>query len=246
MEPELPFIGMAKQVQRLRSAFTTGDPLLLLGPQGSGKTRLTSEALSSSQQVLYITWEPTLHALLTAMARALIAMNHAGFISRAKPGADPESWLAVQTSVHLKGLLWTAVEVSPVTMILDGITGASFPTYRFLQRIYHSPGMALFAASRDASSLGALARLFWNPAKALSVPPLHEREAEQLFDAAADHFKLRNLNLHDFREKVLDKARGNPGQIIEMCRLAAQPQYHAGRYIKFAPLRIDTVMKFAP
>jgi hypothetical protein len=30
-----------------------------------------------------------------------------------------------------------------------------------------------------------------------------------------------------------------------MCRLAAQPQYHAGRYIKFSPLRIDTVMKFA-
>ena len=246
MEPELPFIGMLREVQRLRSAFTTGDPLLLLGPQGSGKTRLTREALSGNQHALYIAWEPTLHALLTAMARALIAVSHAGFTGRAKLGADPESWLAVQTSVHLKGLLWTAVEVSPVTMILDGITGASFPTYRFLQRIYHSPGMALFAASRDALSLGALARLFWNPAKALNVPPLHDREAEQLFEAAADHFRLRNLALDEFREKVLDSARGNPGQIIEMCRLATQAQYHAGRYIKFAPLRIDTVMKFAP
>jgi hypothetical protein len=29
-----------------------------------------------------------------------------------------------------------------------------------------------------------------------------------------------------------------------MCRLAAQPQYHSGSYIKFSPLRIDTVMKF--
>jgi hypothetical protein len=178
------------------------------------------------------------------MARALIAVRHAGFIGRAKPGADPECWLAVQTSVHLKGLLWTAVESLPVTMILDGITGASFPTYRFLQRIYHTPGMALFAASRDAFSLGALSRLFWNPAKALNIPPLHEREAEQLFEAAADHFRLRNLDLDEFREKVLESARGNPGQIIEMCRLATQAQYHAGRYIKFAPLRIDTVMKF--
>ena len=244
MEPELPFIGMVREVQRLRSAFTAGDPLLLLGPQGSGKTRLTSEALSGNQHSLYIAWEPTLHALLTAMARALIAVRHAGFIGRAKPGADPECWLAVQTSVHLKGLLWTAMERSPVTMMLDGITGASFPTYRFLQRIYHTPGMALFAASRDAFSLGALSRLFWNPAKALNIPPLHEREAEQLFEAAADHFRLRNLDLDEFREKVLESARGNPGQIIEMCRLATQAQYHAGRYIKFAPLRIDTVMKF--
>ena len=75
---------------------------------------------------------------------------------------------------------------------------------------------------------------------------LQERDAEHLFEAAADHFQLRNLDLNEFREKVLESARGNPGQILEMCRLAAQPQYHAGRYIKFAPLRFDTVMKFAP
>jgi hypothetical protein len=237
---------MAKEVQRLSLAFDTGDPLLLLGPQGCGKTRLIQETLSGNRRVLYIAWEPTLHALLAAMARALIAARHAGFVGCAKPGPDPEVWLAAQTSIHLKGLLWTAVESSPVPIMLDGIAGASFPTYRFLQRIYNAPGMALFAASRDAFSLGALARLFWNPAKALHVPPLHERDAGQLFEAAADRFKLRHLELDDFRGKVLESAGGNPGQIIEMCRLATQPQYHAGRHIKFSPLRIDTVMKFPP
>jgi hypothetical protein len=80
----------------------------------------------------------------------------------------------------------------------------------------------------------------------LSLSPLAERDAEQLFEAAADCFKLRHLDLDEFREKVIESARGNPGQIIEMCRLATQPQYHVGRYIKFSPLRIDTVMKFAP
>jgi hypothetical protein len=244
MEPQLPLVGMAQEKQRLSLAFGTGDPLLLLGPHGSGKTRLIQEALPSNHHVLYIAWEPTLHALLTAMARALIAARHPDFLRHAKPGRDPEAWLAIQTSIHLKGLLWTAVESSPVPMVLDGIAGASFPTYRFLQRIYHAHGMALFAASRDAFSLGALARLFWDPAKALNIPPLHERDAGQLFEAAADYFRLRNLDLDEFREKVLDSARGNPGQIIEMSRLATQPQYLAGRYIKFAPLRIDTVMKF--
>ena len=246
MEPDLPFVGMAKETERLSLAFGAGDPLLLLGPQGSGKTRLIQEALSRNRKVLYIAWEPTLHALLTAMARALIAARHTSFIGRAKPSTDPEAWLAAQTSIHLKGLLWTALESSPAPMMLDGIAGAGFPTYGFLQRIYHAPGMALFAASRDALSSGALARLFWNPAKALHIPPLHGRDAEQLFEAAADHFRLRQLDLDEFREKVLESAGGNPGQIVEMCRLAAQPQYHAGRYIKFSPLRIDTVMKFAP
>jgi len=230
MEPQLPFVGMARELERLSLAFSTGDPLLLLGPQGSGKTRLIREALPRNRHVLYVAWEPTLHALLISMARALTG--------------DPEDWLAAQTSVRLKGLLWTAVESSPRPMMLDGITGASFPTYRFLQRIYHTRGMALFAASRDAVGLGALARLFWNPANVLHVPPLQERDAGQLFEAAADRFHLRNLHLDEFRDKVLESARGNPGQIIEMCRLAAQPQYHSGSYIKFSPLRIDTVMKF--
>ena len=246
MEAQLPLVGMARELRRLSSALAAGDPLLLLGPQGSGKTRLIQEALSANRRVLYIAWEPSLHALLAAMARALIAARHADFLRRAQPGADAEAWLAVQTSVHLKGLLWTAMELSPVAMVLDGVAGAGFPTYRFLQRIRHTPGMALFAASRDAFSLGTLARLFWNPATALHVPALHERNAGQLFEAAADHFKLRHLDLDDFRGKVLESARGNPRQIIEMCRLAAQPQYHAGRHIKFAPLRIDAVMKFGP
>jgi hypothetical protein len=246
MEPQLPFVGMAKELQRLSRALAAGDPLLLLGPQGSGKTRLIQRALSRTRDVRYIAWEPTLHALLTAMARALIANRHAVFAGRADPGADPEAWLAAQTSIRLKGLLWTAMESSPVPMVLDGISGAGFPTYRFLQRIYHAPGMALVAASRDALSLGALARLFWNPMRTLRVPPLPERDAGQLFESAADRFELRGLLLDKFRGKVLECARGNPGQIIEMCRLAAQPRYHAGRYIKFSPLRIDTVMKFAP
>jgi hypothetical protein len=175
------------------------------------------------------------------MARALIAAHHAGFMNLAKPGADPEAWLAAQTSLRLKGLLWNAVESSPVPMMLDGITGAGFPTYRFLQRIYHTRGMALFAASRDAVSLGALARLLWDRAMSLSIPPLSARDAEELFETAAGHFNLRHLGLDEFREKVLESARGNPGQIIEMCRLATQPQHHAGRHIKFSPLRIDTV-----
>jgi MoxR-like ATPase len=58
MEPDLPFVGMAKEVQRLSLAFATGDPLLLLGPQGSGKTRLIQEALSSNQHVLYVAGDP--------------------------------------------------------------------------------------------------------------------------------------------------------------------------------------------
>jgi hypothetical protein len=44
------------------------------------------------------------------MARVLIAARHADFVNRAKPGGDPESWLAHQIGIHLRGLNFDLVE----------------------------------------------------------------------------------------------------------------------------------------
>jgi len=243
MPEALPFIGREKERQRLGAAARHRHSLLVLGAAGMGKTRLISEAIPPDE-ALYARGEPSLHRLLVALARAMIAAKHAAFLDRARPPANVEAWLGGQPSIHLKGLLWNALQAAPALVILDGITGAGFPTYRFLQRLYHMPGMALLASARDRASLGALGRLFWHPAGTVNLSPLSEREAEHLFESAADRYQLRTLDLGDFREKVLESAGGNPGQIIEMCRMAAQPQYHSGRYIKFSPLRIDTVIKF--
>lgn len=244
MEPELPLVGMAREQRRLATALRNRESLLLLGPGGCGKTRLIRETLRGDEECLYVAWEPTLHGLLVVIARLLIATAHASFLSRAKPGPEPDGWLSNQTSIHLKGLLWNALESSPVPLILDGVTGSGSPTYRFLQRIYHTPGMTVFAAARDVPGMGALSRLFWDPRRMLNIAPLNDRDAARLFDLAAAHFKLCNLDLDEFRAKALESAQGNAGLIIEMCRLAAQPQYVAGRYVKFVPLRIDTLIKF--
>jgi hypothetical protein len=245
MEPELPLVGMTREVQRLSAVLhRKNESLLIVGPMGCGKTRLISEALRIHGNSLYIAWQPTLHGLLVAIARVLIAAGNRSFLDRAMPGPDKEAWLSKQSSIHLKGLLWSALEHAPVVLILDGVAGAGFPTYRFLQRIYHTPGMTVIAAARDAVAMGALSRLFWDPRHVLNVPALNDRDAAQLFNVAADHFRLRDLDLEEFREKVLENAGGNPGLIIEMCRLATQPQYLAGRYVKFGPLCIDSLIRF--
>lgn len=245
MEPELPLVGMTRELQRLSAVFDRkGESMLILGPMGCGKTRLIKETLRTHDRHIYVPWASTLHRLLVAITRALIACNNPGFLDRPKADVDKEAWLSSQTSVHLKGLIWNGLEAMPVVLVLDGIASAGFPTYRFVQRICYTPGMSVIAAARDAVSMGALSRLFWDPRRILNVPSLNERDAAQLFDIASDHFRLGDLDLKEFREKVLESAGGNPGLIIEMCRLATDPQYLAGRYIKFGPLCIDSLIRF--
>jgi len=247
MNAVFPLLGFVAERHRLAAVFRQRESLLLTGPAGAGKTTLieaTIADMEDSKNVVRVRYSSNLHHLLVALTRTLLAGEHKSLKDRARPGRDIDKWLCGQTSLHLKGLLWTSLEVQPLTIVLDGIDGGSFPMYRFLQRLYFVPGMAIIGASRDTASLGTLSRLFWDPRRILHLRPLNETDSEQLFQLAARRFAIEDLALDDFREKVLEAARGNPGEIVEMCRLAANPLYISGKHIKFAPLRIDVMMRF--
>jgi hypothetical protein len=245
----LPLTGRVSELERLKDALRRAESLLVLGPSGSGKTELVRAAiadLARGHDIIHLQYLPNLHRLLIALAGALLETGHRSLRALGRPGSDLNAWLSQQTSLHLKGLLWTSLEQEPRTIVIDGVDRASFPVFRFLQRLYFVRGMALLATATDAVSLGALGRLFWDPRKILHLPPLKQADAERLFELAADRFGLRHLDLEDFRDKVIDSAEGNPGQIVEMCRMASNPMYVSGKHIKFAPLRIDVLMRFPP
>jgi hypothetical protein len=244
---DIPMIGLRHEHHHFSAALRKRESVLLVGPGGAGKTKLATTVIQENPMgsVLYASCPPALHDLLVSLSHLLLDTGHPAFAREAGVGRDREAWMKKQTSVHLKGLLWTAFGAEPAILFLDGIDGAGFRTFRFLQRLYYARGMAVCAAARDLRSLGALSRLFWDPRQILTLQPLSTSDATELFESAADRFQLRQLNLDEFREKVLASARGNPGQIVEMCRLAADPKYVSGKNIKFAPLRIDATIRFA-
>ena len=244
---DIPLIGMAPELRQLIRAIEKGESVLLLGAPGSGKTRLiecVEQALVGDARPVHIAHFEKLHDLLLILTKRLIESGHKAVNGRLPNCASAERWLAQQTSVHLKGLLWQALEAEPRVLILDGVMDASFPVYRFLQRLYHMPGMALLAAARARAKLGALNRLFWDPRRTIQLEPLSDREASLLSNRAIEHFGVCHPGLDEFREKALAAAKGNPGQIMEMCRLVAKPQYVSGSYIKFALIRIDAMTKY--
>ena len=137
-----------------------------------------------------------------------------------------------------------ALKHEPRAIFLEDVTDADPRMYRFLQAIYHSKGNCLIVTARSRESLGYLRRLLWDPREEIRLRPLKRAEAAGLFEAAVAAYKLDSLELDGFRSQVLRSARGNPGQIVAMCRLAAQPQYRLGRRVKFLPLRMDALPAF--
>ena len=241
---DVPLVGLLKEKRRIGEAVRRGESVLVLGPAGSGKTALVRSVAGSVNGAIYLPYLPVLHEMLGSMAAALVRSGHSCFARLVKNRRAPEEWANEQTSVHLRGLIWNGLEAKGCLIVLDGIDGASSQAYRFFQRVYHSPSTMLIAIARDVFRLGALHRLLWDPRRTIQMAPLTETESLSLFEGAAERFGLSEFDLAGFRPRVLENAKGNPGQIVEMCRMARDPQYRSGKHILFAPLRIDLMTRY--
>jgi hypothetical protein len=232
----LPLVGLEMERKRIETALRRGESLLVLGPRGCGKTCLLRECSSAVPGTAFVEYSTNLHRLLQTLASALADAGHERIRHSLMDGTK-------QTSVHLRGILWNALEKQPARIVLDGVHSASFPVLRVFQRSYFMRGMSIVASARDAMELGALGRLFWDPRLLLQLKPLNDAAAAQLFERAVHVCGLAVPNLGEFRRRVLAAAAGNAGQIVEMCRLASKPEYRTatGR-IKFELVRIDCLV----
>lgn len=231
----VPLVGRQEEVRSLSYALESRQSRLIVGPSGIGKTRLLEESLFRSGQPFVRVERPlVLHHLLVCMAEKM-ACRSARF-----------SNLRRATSVHLKPLVLHALRTHPHCVILEDIPSADPRMYRFLQKVYYVPKICLVVTARSGDSIGHLRKLLWDPREEIGLRPLTRQESITLFEHACDVFHLEHFDLDDFRRKVIGAARGNPGQIIAMCRLSSQPEYRSGSHIKFLPLRIDVLSAFVP
>ena len=226
-DPGVALVGRRGEVGTLSAALRSRQSYLITGPPGIGKTKILHHCLSTSGQPFVLLNKPVvLHDLLVRLAERL----------HCRAGRF--------TSVQLKPLVLDALRTTPHCVILEGVELVEPRMYRFLQELYYVPKTCLIATVRSRSRMGHLRKLLWDPREELALKPLNHTESLRLFEEARRAFGLDSFDRDDFRHKVIQAARGNPGQILAMCRLAGRSEYRNGRHIKFAPLRIDVLSQF--
>ena len=229
----VPLAGRRDEVHALVRALRARQSRLVAGPAGIGKTRLLAEAVSRYSEPYLVLRRPrTPHDLLVQLG-GMLECRIARFPS-----------LGRATSVALKAAVLASLAAEPRVILLEDIADCDPRMYRFLQAVYHSPGNTLIVTTRSRDSLGYLRRLLWDPREEIGLQPLKRAEAAELFAAGVAAYQLNSLDLGDFRRQALRSARGNPGQILAMCRMAARPEYRDGGRIKFLPLRMDVLPAF--
>jgi hypothetical protein len=222
----LPLMERDRELERLVQSTLHGKPALVCGSPGLGKTRLLleleHELMRRGEKVLYLPFVRPLHMFLVRTAARLSL----------RPTAD--------SSVALRGQLWKAFRSDPRIILLDGISEATLPFYRFFEKILYADGMALIGSAIHPQALGSLHRVFWNQDALITLRPLTKPASADLAVKASQLFTLDLPDISLFQEQVVHAARGNPGRIIDMCSRAADPAYRDGDRLRFTALSIDS------
>jgi len=230
----VPLIGRRREMRALSALFLHGSRAAVFGPHGIGKTRLVRDtAAACGIALLPVNASGPLHAVLEGLYRETVPQPARGELPRL-------------TSQALQARVLRALEAGPRWLWIDDPAPAGARLYRFLQRVLWTGGCGLVVSAPDRAQLGYLGRLVWDPREELLLRALGRAASAELLEQAIRTFGLESRgSLGAFRRQALEAGEGNPGRIVTLCRLAAQPQYWHGGRLMFAPLWIDTLTQLA-
>jgi hypothetical protein len=247
-------VGRREELRRVRAAIHKRKSLLIWGPMDAGKTALIKKViceLSDAERRKCVRW--------TGAASGRQLLSH--FVCQLHELGDPfvrmkvhadgateaslKRWLDKQTSVRLRGILFTASTQGDYRFFVDHFPPPTHKMARLMKEIMYRCNTPIYLAARDYSQgeIGYAWSLYWNDALRVRLGPLSERAASELLEACIRGFGLTSLDLADFREDILRLSGHLPGSIVKMCELASHDRYHYGDQIKIKLVHIDYLMQ---
>ena len=247
-------VGRELEMRRLQMALRKRQSQLIWGAADAGKTFLIKNAISElpeHERRKCVCWTgPASRRQLVAHLIGELYLAGDPLV-RKKVHADGAGtdtltrWVSEQSSLRLRGILFTAAEQSEYRFFIDHLPQATQAMSQFMKEIVYRTKTPIYLTSHGHSQgeLGGACSLYWTDEFRIRVGPLSGGSARELLETCIRTFRLSSLDLEGFREQVLHLSGCLPGGIVKMCELAADPRYRYGDQIKVKLVHVDYLMQ---
>jgi AAA ATPase domain len=235
--PRRAVFARTEELQQLRKRFAARQSFLLHGPAGVGKTRLLLLVCRECPEVLYSPQNPAPQLLYRNLSQRLLFAGHPVFRKACPNGI---SSLQAKTAVSVRGLLREALRDPKYFVVVDHLLRPSQALAAALRELMNWE-VPVVAVSRSAhmEDAGFVAPLFPDRGERFALRNFEPETARVFAAGCADAEGLKADNRPEFTSRVAEFSQGNPGAILQMIHMAAEPKYSAGNRIKITPLYID-------
>jgi hypothetical protein len=250
-------IGRKEELGDLLVAIQKRESRLIWGPPDAGKTALIRKAISElpgmeQRNCVYWTGAASRRQLLSHFVGRLYELGDSFVQKKAHGDGATETslrrWLRKQTSLRLRGILFTASTQGDYLFFVDHFPRPTHSMARLMKEIMYRGKTPIYLTARGCSkdAIGYAWSLYWHDALRVHVGPLNDRAARELLNICVRDLRLASLELVDFREDILRLSGHFPGSIVKMCALAADSKYRYGDRIKSELVHVDYLMQSSP
>jgi hypothetical protein len=210
-------IGRDKELAILRGHARAGKNLVVVGPEGVGKTALVREALDDA---LHCADTST----LKAACESLLAQ-----LSLDVPKCD---------NVLRKRAILQATAGRKRCFVFDRVGWVSPKLLSFLENVHEAHPMVIVTRSLAWSDIGHLKMILWDFDK-LELAPLAPAAIRQVLRAQMQTLQLRVPDAEQFEADVLRIAGHNLHVLGELCQQTARGRYVFGKRLSTQLLDLD-------
>ncbi len=244
------FVDRHAESLRFHQAIRRRESLLICGPAGVGKTALLSKVRAElpedlARSAIFVDGlrglQPFLRGLLLNLHEIGDSTLRKQLRAEGVGRAGFKTWLKSQPASRLKGAVYRSMQKARYWVFLDHVPPLTLAEAKVVRELVWMLGTPVYLVARGSGreEIGHAANLYWDGPQQLTLESLPASAARELLESCIQQLGLARLNLEGFRKAVLSLSGYNPGMLVKMCELAAEPRYHCDSRIKTRLIHID-------
>lgn len=229
----LSAVGRTGEIARLQAQAQRRKSMLIFGPEGVGKTWLMGAFFSSQPLALFVPRTQSPREILLHLVQELDRTGRKQVATITDAGA--------KSTGTLKALVQRALDQAPFLLVLDHLAGPSRVVSGLIKDLNYFDRTPVFFVARTPhmEDIGTLQPMCARKSECLEMKDFPPLIALEFVRREADRTALQAANLNEVLPSLVEWSNGNPGDLIQMVRMAHLPRYRVDGQIKAHILYID-------